>query len=79
MKQNNKRSNKMKKIKKVANYTIRQYKNADTAQLTTLNEFLKFVDTCVFLQDAACGLVLSDKEREKLNEVMTSYYNRKIA
>ena len=71
----------MKKIKKVANYTIRQYKNANVAEndFTTLSGFLKFVDTCVFLQDAACGTVLTDKELAKLDEVMTSYYNRKIA
>jgi len=71
----------MKTIKKIANYTIRQYKNADVTQndFTTLKGFMKFVDSCVFLQDAACGVVLTDKERAKLDEIMTSYYNRKIA
>jgi len=71
----------MKTIKKIANYTIRQYKNADVTQndFATLKGFMKFVDSCVFLQDAACGVVLTDKERAKLDEIMTSYYNRKIA
>tara|TARA_R100001015_G_C4517259_1_gene87250 strand:+ start:121 stop:336 length:216 start_codon:yes stop_codon:yes gene_type:complete len=71
----------MKTIKKIANYTIRQYKNADVTQndFTTLKGFIKFVDSCVFLQDAVCGVVLTDKERAKLDEIMTSYYNRKIA
>ena len=71
----------MKKIKKIANYTIRQYKNADASKndFTNLNGFMKFVDSCVFLQDAACGVVLTDKERAKLYDMMTSYYKRKIA
>ena len=71
----------MKTIKKIANYTIRQYKNADATKndFTTLKGFMKFVDSCVFLQDAACGVVLTDKERAKLDGIMTSYYNRKIA
>ena len=71
----------MKTIKKIANYTIRQYKNADASKndFSTLQGFMKFVDSCVFLQDAACCVVLTDKERIKLDEMMASYYKRKIA